>query len=181
MLMLRPAYPADAEAIARIYVEAWRSAYPGLVPDRVLVRMSARAQARQWSMALARHGRNDRVVIAETADAGVVGFGSCGEARPTGLPPAGEIFTLYVAPEHQGQGIGRAVLYRLFDTLADHGLNSALVWVLAGNPSRFFYEAMGGRRIAERVERLWDQPMPQAAYGWDDVRSVPRRGAAFLE
>ena len=67
---------------------------------------------------------------------GVVAVGSCGQARRTGLPHAGEIFTLYVAPEFQELGIGRALLRRLFDALIDRGLDSALTWVLAQNPGR---------------------------------------------
>ena len=43
------------------------------------------------------------------------------------------------------------------------------VWVLAGNPSRFFYEAIGGRRIALRTERMGDEDVQEIAYGWDDI------------
>jgi len=51
------------------------------------------------------------------------------------------------------------------------GYESAMLWVLAGNPSRFFYEAMGGKRVAERNERLWGVVMPELAYEW---RPLPR-------
>jgi L-amino acid N-acyltransferase YncA len=179
LLRLRAAAVADAQAIARIYVDGWRHAYPGLVPNAVLLRLSPAVQAREWALALARQGITETVVVAERPDGRVVGFGSCGEARATSLPQAGEIFTLYVAPEVQEQGIGRALLCRLFDTLLDRGLNSALVWVLSGNPARFFYEAMGARRIAERTETLWDTALPQAAYGWDDLNAVPRHRSAW--
>ena len=40
MPSVRPARPADAEAIARVYVETWRAAYVGLLPDRVLLDLS---------------------------------------------------------------------------------------------------------------------------------------------
>jgi ribosomal protein S18 acetylase RimI-like enzyme len=174
LLHLRSARVADAAAIARLYVEGWRHAYPGLIPARVLLRLSAEAQARDWGYALSRRHVAEAVSVAERPDGRIVGFGSCGEARPTGLSPAGEIFTLYVAPDAQEQGIGRALLGRLFTTLADRGLNSALVWVLAGNPSRFFYEAMGGRRIAERTESLWNTDVRQVAYAWDNLATVLR-------
>jgi ribosomal protein S18 acetylase RimI-like enzyme len=175
-LTARIAGIADADAIARIYVDAWRSAYAGIVPDRVLVRMSVAGQAREWTRALSRRATAERIMVAEQPDGGIIGFGSMGEARSPGLPHAGEIFTLYVAPEHQEQGVGRMLLYRLFDGLIDSGLNSALVWVLADNPARFFYEAMGGRRVGEKHRRLWNADLPQAAYGWNDLRIVPRRG-----
>jgi hypothetical protein len=46
--------------------------------------------------------------------------------------------------------------------------------VLADNPARFFYEAMGGRRIRERDERLWGVDLHEAAYGWRDLETIPR-------
>lgn len=170
IVRIRPGRPADAEAIARVYVESWRSAYAGIIPNGVLVRMSTSAQAREWTQQLSRHSHADSVLVADVPGAGIVGFGSCGVARRSQLPHAGEIFTLYVAAEHQERGIGRALLYRLFDRLTDRGLDSAVVWVLAQNPARFFYEAMGGRRVAAKQERLWNTSLPQAAYGWDDLR-----------
>ena len=176
MLTLRSATREDAEPIARVYVDAWRSTYPGVVPNEVLVRMSVRAQARQWSLVLRQRGQPQAVIVAEDGEAGIIGMGSCGEARATALPQSGEIFTLYVAPGFQDAGIGSALLLRLFDVLADRGLNSALVWVLDGNPARFFYEAMGGRRVATRAETLWNKELMQIAYGWDDVRSISRLG-----
>ncbi|MFO1127332.1 MAG: N-acetyltransferase [Rhodospirillales bacterium] len=172
---IRPARPSDAEAIAEVHIEAWRSAYPGLVPTVVLVRLSKRAQTREWAQQIARRGYPAGVLVADLAGRGVIGFGSSGRARPTSLAWAAEIYTLYVLPEYQDCGIGRALLLGLFQGLADRGLTSALVWVLKDNPARFFYEAMGGRRVAERDEHLWNTIVPQAAYAWDDVRLLAER------
>jgi ribosomal protein S18 acetylase RimI-like enzyme len=176
IVRIRPGRPADAEGIARVYVDAWRSAYAGLIPNSVLVRMSIGAQARECAQQLSRRRYAESVVVADLAGHGVIGFGSCGAARHTGLSHAGEIYTLYIAPEHQERGVGRALLMQLFGALVERGLNSALVWVLALNPARFFYEAMGGRRVAEKKERLWNTLLPQIAYGWDDLRLVIAHG-----
>lgn len=175
VLRLRPARAADAKSIADVYVEAWRSTYPGMLPTSVLVHLSKGVQAQEWAQVLGRRRFADSVVVADLTGFGVIAVGSCGQARRTGLPHAGEIFTLYVAPEYQDQGVGRALLLRLFDALIDRGLDSALTWVLAQNPGRFFYEAMGARRVAEREERLWSTHVPQVAYGWDDLRLVRTR------
>lgn len=177
ILRLRPARAADANRIAEVYVDSWRSAYPGMLPTSVLVQLSKTVQAQEWARVLGRRRFADSVVVAELGHHGIVAVGSCGQARRTGLPHAGEIFTLYVAPEFQELGVGRALLRRLFDALIDRGLDSALTWVLAQNPGRFFYEAMGARRVAEREERLWSSQVPQVAYGWDDLRLVRARRA----
>ena len=49
--------------------------------------------------------------------------------------------------------------------------------MLSQNPARFFYEAMGGRRIAGKQERLWNTTLPQTAYGWDDLRLLRAAGS----
>ena len=107
--------------------------------------------------------------VAEGADACVVGFANGGHARPTNLPYDGEGYTLYVLPEHQGAGNGRRLLGALLSALSAAGCRSALVWVLAENPSRFFYEAMGGTLIATREEPFHGVVLSECAYGWPDL------------
>jgi ribosomal protein S18 acetylase RimI-like enzyme len=174
-MRIRDARMADAEAIARVHVDAWRCAYAGLIPDRVLVRMSSQAHAGRWKAMIRRRRRGESVVVAELDDHGVVGYGSCGPTREPSLPHACEVYTLYVAPGHQDLGIGRRLLSHLFDAMIGDGSSSAVIWVLAGNPARFFYERMGGRRVAEREEALWNAVLPEAAYGWDDLKALRAR------
>ncbi len=167
---LRPARPADAPAIAGIHVETWRAAYAGIVPDAYLVAMTESKQTLQWNNTIRSAVAPEVVLVAESSDlpgGRVVGFGSCGRARKR--PDTGEVFTLYVAPDWQGQGIGRRLLHGLLAKLKAGGLNEALVWVLSDNPARFFYEAMGARRAAERQERFAGVHLEEAAYAWPDL------------
>ena len=167
---VRPARPPDAAAIACVHVDTWRSSYPGIVPKEYLVGMTEARQAVQWDAMLRRLSPPEAVLVAEAQDAHdtlVVGFGSCGQARAG--PYAGEIYTLYVASDWQNQGIGRHLLAGLFGGLADRGVNDAMVWVLSANPSRYFYEAMGGTRISERSETFAGQLLDETAYGWPDL------------
>ena len=169
MPRIRRATPADASAIARVYVDTWRSIYAGLVPDHALVGMSPVRMARTWARELASRRAGHEVLAAEAGTRDVVGFTSFGPARDRRLGCAGEIYTLYVLDDHQGSGIGRTLLGAAFRALIEAGMTSTLIWVLADNPARFFYEAMGGRRIAERDERLWGTMLHEAAYGWPDL------------
>jgi ribosomal protein S18 acetylase RimI-like enzyme len=160
---VRPARRGDATAIGRIHVETWRDSYAGLLPDRELLRMSTEIEGGRWERSLA---GSEKVLVAEE-EGTVIGFGSCGRCRIRTLPYDGEVYTLYVAPDFQGRGAGRALLTALFRDLAAAGLHSALIWVLKENQSRFFYEAMGGRYIAERDEVFWGVAVSEIAYGWD--------------
>ena len=177
MVTIRTATFRDATGIARVHVETWRDTYAGVVPDHVLLGMSRRHQAALWSEALGGHRSRQKVLVAEDGVAGVVGFGSCGPANRVDLPYEGEVYTLYVLPDYQGKGIGKELLGRLFGVLLRKGLRSALIWVLADNPARFFYQAIGGTWVAVRDERLWGTTLREMAYGWSDLKlAVARSG-----
>ena len=97
--------------------------------------------------------------------------GSCGATRHPSLPFSGEVYTLYVAPERQRCGIGGMLLTALLRDLHRHGHRTALVWALADNPSRFFYEAMGASLVAQSTEVLWGRRLRQSGYGWRDLKA----------
>ncbi len=176
-MIIREATKADAEVIASVYVETWRDSYAGVIPDHVLVNMSHRRQAADWRGAIANWHGGHLVLVAEDDNAGVIGIGSCGPARKTGLPYRGEVYTLYVHPDYQGEGVGKSLLRELFRALSRKGMASALIWVLADNPARFFYEACGGRLVATRDQRLWGTVLHEKAYGWDDLAEATSRRA----
>lgn len=159
---IRPADGQDAEAVARIFVETWQAAYPGILAERVLTGLSVERQFAYWRGVIG--GREQSVFVADSQ--GVVGFAACGAARPRLDGYKGEVFTLYVLPDRQGEGIGRALLSVALDRLAKRDLMPALLWVLADNPARFFYERLGGKRAGERDDRLGDKPHREIAYGW---------------
>ncbi len=169
---VRLARDDDAAAIARVHVETWQSTYAGLIPDKYLVRMGNLLERRPHHVSLAPTVR-ETTFVAE-ADGAVVGFASFGPARRGGLRADprfdGEIYTLYVLPDYQGQGLGGALLRRAFSALDVRGRTGAIIWVLEANPSRFFYERMGGRRVARRTERFAGADLAEVAYGWIDLR-----------
>jgi ribosomal protein S18 acetylase RimI-like enzyme len=125
-----------------------------------------------WAAMIRRRARGEAVMVARDRRHGIVGVGSCGRAKGVGLPHEGEVFTLYVLQDFQDHGIGKQLLGALFQRLRGAEMSSAVIWVLADNPARFFYEAMGGKRVAERRERLWGTTLPEAGYGWADLRQA---------
>ena len=167
---LRIATLEDAEAIARIHVETWRNTYAGLLPADLLVGMSLEKQTRMWQRML-RGG--ETAIVAEDPRHGAIGFGSFGPNRCNRGNFSGEVYTLYLLPDFQGLGIGQGLLRALFGALVREGHESGLIWVLAANPSRFFYEAMGGKPVASRNTQMGSQTVREVAYGWESVHAVP--------
>ena len=169
MTVIREARPADAPGLAAVHIDSWRNAYAGLVPDPVLVKMSRDTHIQRWARVLGRRRGREIVLVAEQGESGIVGFGSCGRLRNSPLPFEGEIYMLYIDPDHQNAGMGSRLLRSMFAALMARGIESAVAWVLAENPSRFFYETMGGKRVAERDEKLWNTVLHETAYGWTDL------------
>lgn len=165
---IRPGQTDDAPSIADIFVETWRDTYAGMLPDRVLVNMSTEAQAGYWQRLLSGRRAAELVRVAESPKDGLIGFGSGGPLRRS-RSKEGEVYTLYVRPAWQGRSVGRLLLAGLLRGLRDRGCRQALVWVVAANPSRFFYEAVGATRAVEKVERLWGVEVPQIGYRWPDI------------
>ncbi|MHA1537720.1 MAG: GNAT family N-acetyltransferase [Alphaproteobacteria bacterium] len=155
--------------MAAIYVETWRTTYAGMVPDKVLLEMSPSIQAARWARSIARG--DELVMLAENEAKGIVALSSGGRARGESGCGA-EIFTLYVLPDEQGSGVGRTLLAGMFAEFLAQSLDSAIIWVLAANPARFFYETTGGMRFAEREERLWGSDLLEIAYIWPDLSAV---------
>lgn len=181
MLLVRQAFPSDAQAIARIHVETWRTTYAGLLPDHMLAGMKENNHKSSWSNLLQGQPRGRQgcevVLVAEDVRAGVVGFVSAGRTRTAIEGYDGEVYTLYVTPDFQNRGIGTQLLERAFQRLAEQEVHGVMLWVLARNPSRFFYEAMGGAILARRKERLWGVVLPELAYGWPDLARALNRSS----
>ena len=52
------------------------------------------------------------------------------------------------------------------------GSRAAFLWVLRGNPSRWFYQRLGGRLVAESATRVAGVSVPQTAYAWDPIERL---------
>ena len=176
MISLRRARTTDAAAIGAVHVAAWRSTYPGILPDEYLARLSAVRQASQYDLAI-RAGTGVYVAAASGLDvpAGsgprVIGFTTVGRARTAGLAE-GEIETLYVLDDWRERGIGRRLMRAAAGHLAVAGCRSAYLWVLNDNPSRWFYTHLGGRAAAHGAVRVAGVPVQQTAYVWDPIEKL---------
>jgi GNAT superfamily N-acetyltransferase len=162
---VRQARADDAPLVARIYVDSWHDTYAGILPTRLLRALTHNGQAARWRSAIRAQGR-EIVLVAESDVHGLVGMMSLGPVRDGELGYDGEVYALYVDPAFFGRGAGRALLRTGFTVLRGRGYSSCLIWAHAKNPVRFFYEAMGGKLVAERTQRMMGDPVPEMAFGW---------------
>ena len=105
----------------------------------------------------------------------VIGFATAGRARGGEFGRRlgeGEVETLYVLDDWRDRGVGRRLMRAAAANLAEIGCRSCFLWVLRDNPSRWFYQRLGGKPVAEAVIQFAGQSVPQTAFVWDPIERL---------
>jgi ribosomal protein S18 acetylase RimI-like enzyme len=140
-------------------VRTWQVAYRGQVPDDFLDALSSEIEQRtaRWERWIREAStRRQHQLVAVDGDDHVVGFATFGPQEPLGDPRVGELYAIYVHPDHWGAGYGRALFAAAERGLRADDYTEAVLWVLETNArARRFYEiagwaADGGRKTDHR-------------------------------
>jgi ribosomal protein S18 acetylase RimI-like enzyme len=168
--IIREAVPADAQAIARVNVDTWRTAYTGLVPADFLADLSYEHSEQLWYDRLVEAGQTGTFAyVGENAAGQIVGFAIGGPEREGDPNYRGELYGLYILEEYQRQGLGRRLVSTVAERLVKQGLDSMLIWVLADNQARGFYETLGGQSLYQKYITVGRARLLEVAYGWQDI------------
>lgn len=128
MPTLRPATPADAEAVADIWFHGWRDGHLGYVPDALLVVRTEES-----------FGTRARLRVGDTTVA-EIGGSVAGFVMVVG----DEVEQVYVSAAHRGAGVAGVLLAEAERAVAANGHGQAWLAVVAGNGrARRFYERCG--------------------------------------
>jgi GNAT superfamily N-acetyltransferase len=160
---IRTAAPDDAAGLATLKVRAWRAAYTGLLPDRVLVGLRADEEAAAWRAYIAAPPPADRLWLAEAPGPAVAGFARTGPCADDDVDAGtGEVHGLYVEPELIASGLGRALFAHAVADLAARGFTRVVVWHFAGNDR--------AARFYDRAGFAPDGARRASTFGVDEVR-----------
>jgi phosphinothricin acetyltransferase len=124
-----------------------------------------------------------RLVVAEAAERGLVGWATSSEFRPrAGYATTAEA-SVYCAPDAVGLGIGSRLYDALFRSIADEDLERIVAGVCLPNPPsvalhrRFGFREVGVfTRVGRKLGRYWD-----VAWFERPTRGVPAPGAHSIE
>jgi ribosomal protein S18 acetylase RimI-like enzyme len=136
MLTIRRAEAADARPIGAVFDaavrEGWKylgelAAHPMFPPE-------------EWDDDVARHAPPNAMLVAIDEADRLIGF--------TAVHPAeGEMFLLFVHPDHAGRGVGRALLEAAHEVLRSAGCRESFLYTHEQNERAIaVYEAVGYRR-----------------------------------
>ena len=153
MTVVRPATRADADAIGRVQVETWRTAYAGLLPQETIDAFDVGARQEMWREGLSRTPRPGSATFVAVVDEDVVGFTTVGASHSE--DGTGELYAIYVDPSSWGTGAGRALIERAEASMRESGFPTALLWVLEGNErAERFYRAAGWEQDGEKEDHF---------------------------
>jgi GNAT superfamily N-acetyltransferase len=171
-LVLRRAAPHDAEAIARVRIDGWRTAYRGLVPGAYLDSMQVDASAALWEKILTAGPNSASVFVAARGDE-VVGFAAGNKLNEPRYGLDAELTAVYLRREFQRVGIGRRMVAAVVDAQRAHGATAMIVWLLAANkPARAFYETLGAELLVEQGFQWDGMNLLEVGYGWRDLDAL---------
>lgn len=142
--LIRQATPADAEAIADLHAESWRTTYRGAMRDAYLDGDVAAERRTVWRERLGVPAANQHVIVADGGGC-LVGFACAyGGADPRW---GTELDNLHVRSGEQGRGLGTDLLAGTARWVrAMHPDGALYLWVLDGNAgARRFYARRRGR------------------------------------
>jgi ribosomal protein S18 acetylase RimI-like enzyme len=148
-VLIRAGTPEDAEATARLHVESWAAAYT--LPGPTL------------EQRLALHRQFPPSFVAEV-DGEIVGFVGVGPSRDADAE--GELYTIYVHPDHWRDGVGRQLIRAGEERMRELGCRKVVLWVLDGNArAQSFYESAGWSADGERrTIEFVGQAIPEVRY-----------------
>jgi GNAT superfamily N-acetyltransferase len=166
---IRKATLDDADSIARVHVESWRTTYAGIVPRAYLDSLSIDTRTQTWRMHLA---APDPLIFAAESASQIIGFACGGKQRDPSLAFDGELYAIYLLHTWQRQGIGRALTHAIARELHVRSFRSMIVWVLERNPAVSFYQALGGSPAGEKPIDIGGARLTEVAFGWPSLRTL---------
>jgi DNA/RNA-binding domain of Phe-tRNA-synthetase-like protein/ribosomal protein S18 acetylase RimI-like enzyme len=127
-IVIRPAVPMDADAVAEIWRLGWRDGHEGLVPQELV-------EIRTDESFRTRAGKRVADTAVATVAGAVAGFVMVVED---------EVEQVYVSAAHRGSGVAQALIAEAERRVRANGHGKAWLAVVAGNGrARSFYERAG--------------------------------------
>ena len=158
---IRLAHREDAQAIVEVNQDTWTGIYSGVVDEEFIEAKHANL-AREVEDFKAYFSNPQAIIFVAEVDGEVVAFANAGDEL-SGVYD-GEVYALYVLEANHGIGIGVALLNRVKTLFHAQGKKNMLIWSLAANPYRGFYERMGGAEVSRRFVQIGKQELEEVGY-----------------
>lgn len=167
---IRKATLQDAEAIARVHVDSWKTTYKGIIPDDFLNNLSYTQRTDLWTQAIAQ--QDHFVMVAETSEGEIVGFADGWKRETNTIPHSGDLTSIYILESYQGKGMGKQLLQSLFKLFKQLGWQKVFVEVLEDNKTCDWYEYYGATFCKTVTIQIGGVLLNERIYEWNNIDDV---------
>lgn len=176
-MQIREADYRDAQQIANVHVQSWRTTYRNIVPNDYLSNLSAEQRQKMWESSMNASTRENKTYVID--DQGViVGFVNGGPSRNKDYRHEAEVYAIYLLENYQRKGLGSQLFNHIRAYFLEKGYETMMLWVLRDNSSLMFYQKQGGTIIGETTITIGGQPLIEVAVGWDSI-SIPEESDEY--
>lgn len=165
---IRKASITDLTAVANVQIASNRTTYKAIMPEEYLINLSIANITENWNERLFVNNSKEFMFIAESDEGTVVGF-IAGRIANESNSAIGEITSFYIIEEFQKKGIGKKLLKSAAQLMNEKKLQAVALWTLKQNPSRYFYEHLGGQFAGSRIIDRGGRKLTQVSYLWKDI------------
>ena len=167
---IRKARLKDAEGIARVHVDSWRTTYKGIIPDDYLNSLSYEQRTELWKNNIGKKG--NYVLVAENTEEQVIGFTDAWKRDDNDEENSIDLTSIYLLENYQGMGVGKQLLKTLFEHFNQEGYDKVFVEVLEENKTRFFYEYYGASLVKTVEIHIAGAVLKESIYQWESIEEV---------
>ncbi|MCK5785800.1 MAG: GNAT family N-acetyltransferase [Candidatus Sabulitectum sp.] len=159
--MVRRALTGDADSIAGIIVDAWQTAYAGIVDAEY----SASLNREKYSGVFTSIIRENKQTVFVFEKNNTV-FGVVSGKKEAGKYDS-QVVGLYVHPEEQGSGIGSSLLEEMKKHFESENCKTMIIWTLLGAKNNSFYKKHDGILRESKEIRLGEKAYPGVGFAFD--------------
>jgi 3-deoxy-manno-octulosonate cytidylyltransferase (CMP-KDO synthetase) len=161
----------DIPSISDAYIRSVRGSYQGILPTDYLDGLTVEKRSKVFADRRAANAESYGLLIAEHESAGVIGFVDFAQ-RGEADSPHGYIFSFYFVPEFQRRGLGSLLFRDCLRKLRNRSYATVCLDTFETNPSRPFYDKMGGKVVERREHEVNGLNLPAVVYRWDDLSEI---------
>ena len=147
---------------------AWNETYRGIVADEFLDKIKNELKQNVERL----EKEFDKTKIEEPdykrfllyVDEEPVGVVAICNSREEKYPNSGELCSLYLLNKAKKKGYGKILFEKAKQELKNMGFNDMIIYCLKDNPTKTFYEHLGGELVFEKVKNIGGKDLIENVY-----------------
>ncbi|TKJ19576.1 MAG: GNAT family N-acetyltransferase [Promethearchaeota archaeon Loki_b32] len=178
-ISFRKANISDLSGIVKVNVDTWKTTYQGIISEEFLQNLSYEDKEANWRQRLEKPTQGAIIYVAEKDSKEIVGFTLATLEKCNPIIALlqverynGELCAIYVLEEFQHKKVGTELVQLVVNHFKLNNIHSMITWVLKENPSRRFYEKLGGKFLGEQSIEIGGIKYIEIAYGWENTEAI---------